>query len=31
MKIFLKKTRLSDPHLFEAQAYEGSEPRFSAN
>ena len=31
MKIFIKKTRLSYPHLFEAQAYEGSEPRFSAN
>ncbi len=31
MKIFIKKARISYPHLFEAEAYEDSSPRFSAN
>lgn len=30
MKILLKKVRISYPNLFQARAYEGSEPKFSA-
>lgn len=31
MKVFLKKCRLSFPALFNAESYEGSEPKFSAS